>query len=58
MRITKISLLLASIAVMIISQAAFAATAVPVYTITVPESVARGDIFNATVTISPPPRPA
>ena len=51
MRITKISLLLASIAVMIISQAAFAATAVPVYTITVPESVARGDIFNATVTI-------
>lgn len=51
MRIKKISLLLASIAVMIISQAAFAATAVPVYTITVPESVARGDIFNATVTI-------
>ena len=45
MRIKKISLLLASIAVMIISQAAFAATAVPVYTITVPESVARGDIF-------------
>lgn len=50
MRIKKISLLLASIAVLV-AQAAFAATAVPVYNLTVPESVARGDIFNATVTI-------
>lgn len=48
--IKKIILLTAAITVLYV-QAAIAATAVPVYTLTVPESVSRGDIFNATVTI-------
>ena len=48
--IKKIILLTAAITALFV-QAAFAATAVPVYTLTVPESVSRGDIFNATVTI-------
>ncbi len=49
-RIKKLALLIASLSIFA-AQGAFAATAVPVYTLTVPDSVSRGDIFNATVTI-------
>lgn len=49
-RIKRLALLIVSLTIFA-AQAAFAATAVPVYTLTVPESVSRGDIFNATVTI-------
>lgn len=49
-RIKRLALLIVSLTVFA-AQASFAATAVPVYTLTVPESVSRGDIFNATVTI-------
>ena len=51
LRIKKLSSFIAVIAVLAVQAAAFAATAVPVYNLTVPESVARGDIFNALVTI-------
>ena len=49
-RLRKVSLLFA-LAAVFAAQAAFAAPTTPIYTITGPESVNRGDIFNAVVQI-------
>lgn len=45
-------MILALLAIVLLAQAAFAANSTtPIYTLTLPANVSRGDIFNATVTI-------
>ena len=44
-------IILALLAIALLAQVAFAANTTPIYTLTLPANVSRGDIFNATVTI-------